>query len=346
MEKKKVMIGMSGGVDSSVAAILLKESGYDVIGATMELTSSTLDAKKVCDFLGIPHYTLNFKKEFQEFVIDDFIKKYSECKTPNPCIECNRYLKFGAMYKKAQELGIDYISTGHYAKTEWSEKYNRYAIKKSNSKSKDQTYVLCNIPKELVDKMIFPLGDFTDKQEIRKKAEEYGLNVANKPDSQEICFIPDSDYANFLEKESNLKPDCGDIVSTKGEVLGRHNGLYRYTIGQRKGMGISSKEPLYVVKLDKEKNQLIVGNEEELYSNVLYAEDINLLLVDDVTEPMQVDAKIRYAMQAVPATIYPMENGRMKVEFENPVRAITSGQAVVFYKDDYVLGGGKIMYTF
>ena len=291
---------------------------------------------------------MNFKKEFKKFVVNDFIKKYSECKTPNPCIECNRYLKFDAMYKKAQELGIEYIATGHYAKTEWSEKYNRYAVKKSNSVSKDQTYALYNVPKEIVDKIIFPLGEFKDKQEIREKAKEYNLNVADKPDSQEICFIPDNDYINFLENSRGRSGACqiaklgyGNIVNTNGEILGKHKGLYRYTIGQRKGMGISSKEPLYVVKLDKEKNQLVVGTEDELYSKVLYAEDINLLLVDDITEKVKVDAKIRYSGEAVPAVIYPMENGMIKVEFDNPVRAITPGQSVVFYKDEYLLGRGE-----
>ncbi len=359
MEKKKVLLGMSGGVDSSVSAILLQNQGYEVIGATMKLwedekyddcqggccnLSSTLDAKRVCNKLGIPHYVLNFKEEFKEKVIKDFTEKYLDAKTPNPCIECNKYMKFELMYEKAKELGIDYIATGHYAKTEYDEKYNRYVLKKSKSLKKDQSYVLYNVPKEIIANVIFPLGDFETKDEIRKIAADYGLNVATKPDSQEICFIPDNDYVRFLKENINIKLKSGSIVDTNGKRLKSHDGLINYTIGQRRGLGISSKDPLYVIKLNKEKNEVIVGSEKELYTKEVFANEINLILIDSITEPIKVKAKIRYGATESNATIYKTDNEDvLRVEFEESQRAITPGQAIVFYIDDYVLGGGKIL---
>ncbi len=249
---------MSGGVDSSVSAIILKEQGYDVIGITMKLfegeiegsccnISSTMDAKRVCDYLQIPHYTLNFKDEFEKYVIDDFINCYANCKTPNPCIECNKYLKFGMMYKKAQELQCDYIATGHYAKIEYSERYKQKVLKKANAVAKDQSYVLYNIPRELLDKLKLPLGTFNSKEEIRKIAEKHNSPVANKPDSEDICFIPNGNYKTFLENNSYIKSIKGNIVNPEGKILGNHTGLYKYTIGQRKGLGISNNTPLYVI---------------------------------------------------------------------------------------------------
>mgnify|MGYP004537053763 FL=1 len=350
MENNKVLLGMSGGVDSSVSALLLKEKGYEVIGATLELfrngsccnINTYIDAKNVCNSIGIPHFTYDYQKEFKENVINDFIKCYSDCKTPNPCIECNKYMKFGEMWKKAQELGCNYLATGHYAKTEYSEKYGRWVLKKSNAKRKDQSYVLWNIPKDLVEHMLFPLSDFEEKEQIREIARKNNLRVANKPDSEDICFIPDGDYKQFLEKNSDLKPKQGNIIMKDGTILGKHTGLYKYTIGQRKGLGISYKEPLFVIGFNPAKNELIVGTEKETYKKEMVVKDINLLAIDEIKEPMQVNVKTRYSSKEEKAIIQQIDKNTIKVEFENPVQRITPGQSAVFYDEDIVVGGGKI----
>ena len=345
---------MSGGVDSSAAAIILKEQGYDVYGSTMKLwnnkqaesscsLSDASDAKKVCDILGIPHYIFEFENEFKKAVIDNFICEYSNCRTPNPCIECNRHLKFGEMYKKARELDIEYISTGHYAKVEYSKEYKKYVLKKANNKLKDQSYVLYNIHKELLGKIVFPLSDFETKNDIRDIVKKYNLNIASKPDSEDICFIPDGNYKTFLEGNSDLKPLEGNIINTKSDILGRHSGLYRYTIGQRKGLGISNKVPLFVLGFNKLNNEVIVGEENELYKKEMLVSDINLLLVDNIIEPIRVSVKTRYSSKESIATIDMYDKNTIKVVFEEPQKRITPGQSAVFYIEDIVLGGGKII---
>ncbi len=349
MENKRVLLGMSGGVDSSVSALLLKQQGYEVIGATLELFAGSsccnintyIDAKNVCNSIGIPHFTYDYKNEFRKYVIDDFINCYANCRTPNPCIECNKYMKFGLMYEKAKELGCNYIATGHYAKTEFSEKYGCWVLKKSKAGKKDQSYVLWNMPKNLIEHILFPLCDFESKDEIREIAKNNNLKVANKPDSEDICFVPDGNYKKFLENNSNIKPKQGNIVNTDGKILGKHTGLYNYTIGQRKGLGISNSVPLFVLGFNKKKNEVIVGEESKLYKKEILVGDINLLLVDKIEKEMEVEVKTRYSSKVAKAKIS-MQNDKIKVIFDEPQRAITPGQSAVFYIDDIVLGGGKI----
>ena len=347
--KEKVLLGMSGGVDSSVSAILLKKAGYEVIGCTMNLLDepneeSIKDAKKVCEKLGIEYHVFDCKKEFRCHVIDTFISEYGNARTPNPCVECNQYLKFGIFYDKAKELGCKYIATGHYAKKEYSEKYKQYVLRKSNEEKKDQTYFLYTIPREKVEYILFPLQDNVSKDDTRALAEEYGLEIASKKDSQEICFIKDDDYQRFLKEHMQKQPQKGKIVLTTGEILGIHNGLINYTIGQRKGLGISYKEPLYVVKLDMKNNQVIVGTETELYSNQLEVMNVNWIVDVEkrLEEGLECFAKIRYRAKEAKAKVI-KEDEAIKVVFQEPQRANTQGQSVVFYDEDgIVLGGGKI----
>ena len=346
---KKVLLGMSGGVDSSVAAILLKKQGYNVIGLTMNLHEKNdanfgNDAKELCKKLGIEHYTCDYTKEFDEKVISNFVCQYKNCKTPNPCIECNKYLKFGAMYEMAKKLGCDYIATGHYAITEYDEKYKKVVLKKSKSLKKDQSYVLYNINPEVVEKTIFPLGKYESKEEIRDIARKNGFEVANKPDSEDICFIPDNNYVRFLEEEKNFISKQGNIVNLDGKILGKHSGLYKHTIGQRKGLGISNPVPLYVIGYNVEKNELIVGEEDKLYSNEVILENFNNLLGIEI-DGLKIKAKIRYSSKEASAVIHKeLINGKeqIKIIFDERQRAITPGQSLVAYIDDVVVGGGII----
>ena len=348
---KKVLLGMSGGVDSSVSAILLKNAGYDVIGVTMHLyeggccnISSVMDAKQVCKNLGIEHVILDYQKEFKNIVINDFIDEYSNCLTPNPCVICNKFFKFGLMYKKAKELGIDYIATGHYAKCEFDEKYNQYVIKKANNLAKDQSYFLYYAPKDIIKDLLFPLGNFNSKDEVRKIAADNNLRVAHKPDSEDICFITNGNYKDFLEKNSSLKPNVGNIVTKTGEILGKHKGLYNYTIGQRKGLGISYSEPLFVVGFNKEKNELIVGTKSDLYKNEILVRDFNFQVNIDLNNA-KVSVKTRYSANNSMATISKIVKDNkeyIKVTFDEPELRATPGQSAVFYDGDILLGGGII----
>ena len=349
MKKEKVLLGMSGGVDSSVAALLLKKQGYEVIGVTLSLSNTTdaSDAKEVCNKLGIEHISIDMQESFKKYVIDNFIDCYSHALTPNPCIECNRKLKFGEMFKKAKELDCDFLATGHYAKIEYSEKYNQYVLEKCNNPDKDQSYVLYTLPKEILDKIKFPLGNFKSKDEIRKIAKDNDLSVvANKPDSEDICFIPDGNYKKFLEENSKIKPKPGNIVMKDGTILGQHNGLYRYTIGQRKGMGISYKEPLFVIGFNVLKNELIVGTKDDVYKHEAIINNVNILIDGININNLQVGVKTRYTKTESRAKLEQLDNNKIKIKFEVPEKSLTPGQSAVFYLENTVLGGGIIEKAF
>ena len=356
MEKKRVVCAMSGGVDSSLTAALLLEQGYDVIGVTMRLSdenrdadpcdrgccslSSVDDARRVCEILGIPHYTMNFRDMFREKVIDYFLADYAKGWTPNPCIACNRYVKFEGLLGKALELGATYVATGHYARIE-QDAAGRFLLKKGVDGAKDQSYALYHLNQSSLAHFIMPLGAYT-KVRTRELAEQYHLPVAHKPDSQEICFVPNDDYKAYLRAK---EPEClvpGDIVDRAGHVLGHHEGVPLYTIGQRKGLGIAAPEPLYVVALDMEKNQVIVGGKDDVYAKGLIAGDLNWIAIDALTGPIRASVKVRYGKREGLATIAPEGEGRVAVTFDEPQRAITPGQSAVFYDGDTVIGGGII----
>ena len=344
--KKRILLGISGGVDSSVSAILLKQQGYEVVAVTMKLIEENFDeedAKKICDLLKIEHFIVDLSKEFKNCVINDFINSYSSCKTPNPCIECNKWLKFGKMFELAEKYNCDYIATGHYAKIEYDENYNRYVLKKSESINKDQSYVLYGIDKEKLNKIIFPLSEFKTKDEIRKIALENNLPVHNKPDSEDICFVPDGDYKKFLIENSEIKEKIGNIVDSKGNILGKHKGIFNYTIGQRRGLGIAYKVPLFVLGFNKEKNEVIVGIEEELYKKEVYVSNINVLLEEEFESGNKFIVKLRYTNKEAEGILEILDENNIKIIFETPQRGVTPGQSAVMYKNDIVVAGGKIV---
>ncbi len=356
--KEKVVVGMSGGVDSSVAAYLLKEQGYDVIGVTMQIwedeeqqrteenggccgLSAVDDARRVADRLEIPYYVMNFKQEFQKKVVDYFVEEYLAGRTPNPCIACNRYVKWESLLKRSMEIGADYIATGHYARIAKLPN-GRFAIRNSVTARKDQTYALYNLTQFQLAHTLMPIGEY-EKDQVRRIAQEAGLPVAAKPDSQDICFVPDGDYAAFLKKKAGERmPGEGDFVTRDGTVLGKHKGITHYTIGQRKGLGLSMGEPVFVSELRPKTNQVVVGEETQVFKKELLCDHLNFMGMEDLEEPRKVWAKVRYAHKGQWCRIEKQGRDLIRAEFEEPVRAITPGQAVVFYEGEYVLGGGII----
>ena len=358
MKRERVVVGMSGGVDSSVAAWILKEQGYEVIGVTMQVwqeedaqaqeenggccgLSAVEDARRVAAMLDIPYYVMNFKSEFKEHVIDYFVDEYLRGRTPNPCIACNRYVKWESLLKRSMDIGADYIATGHYARIARLPN-GRYAIKNSASSAKDQTYALYSLTQSQLSHTLMPVGDYT-KEEIRKIAAKLGLRTADKPDSQEICFIPDHDYARFIEQEAGQVKGPGNFVTADGRVLGRHKGITHYTIGQRKGLGIAMGVPVFVTKICPQSNEVVLGSNEEVYGDTLYADKLNYMSIPGLEGELQVTAKIRYSHKGAPCTIANAGDGKVICKFQEPVRAITPGQAVVFYHGDTVVGGGTIL---
>ena len=343
---------MSGGVDSSAVAYIIKNEGHPCLGATMRLHTSSYDgcvtskdiedAKGVCDSLKIEHRVVDFSQDFDKYVISSFISAYENGATPNPCIECNCHLKFDKLFEYASAEGIDYVATGHYAKIEYSDKYGRLVLKKANDKSKDQSYVLYRIPSNRLEKILFPLGSLSSKDEAREIAKNIGIDISAKKDSQDICFVPDGDYAKFIEKYTNKTYPQGNFVRYDGKILGKHKGIIRYTIGQRKGLGLALDHSMYVVDKHLDTNEVIIGDNEHLMKKELYAADVNLLAVDKIDTPMRVKAKIRYK-QEEKAAYATLENGILHVVFDESQRAICKGQSVVLYDDDIVIGGGIII---
>lgn len=358
MAGKKVVVGMSGGVDSSVAAYLLKKQGYEVIGVTMQIwqdedsftesenggccgLSAVDDARRVAERLEIPYYVMNFKREFKESVMDYFVSEYLKGRTPNPCIACNRYVKWESLLHRSLEIGADYIATGHYARVEKLPN-GRFAIRNSVTAAKDQTYALFNLTQEQLAHTLMPVGAYT-KGEIRVIAEEIGLPVAHKKDSQEICFIPDNDYAGFIDRECGIQgAPSGNFVSVDGKVLGRHKGITHYTIGQRKGLGIALGHPVFVTEIRPETNEVVLGENKDVFTDRLYANQLNFMSLPDISGEMELMAKIRYSHEGSRCRVKRTAEDEICCEFFEPVRAVTPGQAVVLYDGEYVAGGGII----
>lgn len=357
-KENRVLVAMSGGVDSSVAAYLVKSKGADAIGATLKLFSNedialdrtktccslsdVEDARSVANRLGIPYYVFNFSNNFKEKVIGRFIAAYEAGGTPNPCIDCNRFIKFSQLLERAELMECGHIATGHYARVEFDSSSGRWLLKKAADASKDQTYVLYSLTQHELSHTLFPLGGL-NKSEVRKIAEEQGFLNANKPDSQDICFVPDGNYAKFIEEFTGRKSQPGNFIDTNGNIVGKHKGIIHYTIGQRKKLGISMGRQVYVSAIDPENNTITLGDETDLFSRNLTARDINLIALPEIKSPMRVTAKTRYSHKEASAILEQTGTDELRLEFDQPQRAITKGQAVVIYSDDVVIGGGTIV---
>lgn len=357
--KKKVVVGMSGGVDSSVAAYLLKEEGYEVIGVTMQIwqekepaeqeedggccgLSAVEDARRVAEHLDIPYYVMNFREEFKCHVIDYFVEEYLQGRTPNPCIACNRHVKWESLLRRSLEIGADYIATGHYARIATLPN-GRLAIRNSVTAAKDQTYALYNLTQKQLSQTLMPVGDYS-KEEIRQIAFEAGLPVAHKADSQDICFVPDGDYAAFIRSAAGERvPGPGNFVTVDGKLLGSHKGITHYTIGQRRGLKLPMGERVFVTQIRPETNEVVIGRNEDIFTTRVLCDRINYMGMADLQEKRRVLAKIRYNHKGEYCILQKQADGRILCDFEQPVRAVTPGQAVVFYEDGYVLGGGTIL---
>ncbi len=364
---KTIAVAMSGGVDSSTVAAMLRADGHNVIGLTMQLWNQrrlagsdgmpeavtgrccsiddVYDARRVAEHLRIPYYVVNFEDRFEDEVVRPFVQEYLSGRTPIPCSLCNNHLKFDQFLVTARQIGADMLATGHYARVEYSEERGRWLLRRAVDTAKDQSYFLFGLTQKQLAHTLFPLGGLT-KPDVRRLAAQHGLQIAEKPDSQEICFVPGGDYKRFLdaylaEQGETLPNTAGELVTTGGEVIGEHPGIHNFTVGQRKGLGVATGSPLYVVQIKGDSRQVVVGSDEELWSRTLRARDVNWIAIPELREPLSVSAKIRHRHEPAAATVEPAENGVL-VTFDQPQRAITPGQAVVFYQDDLVVGGGWI----